>query len=238
MTMPGNGCFVGWYDLAPGYEAEHDHWHTHEHMIERVAIPGFLRGSRYRSLTGSPRVCIMYQAAELSTLNSPAYLERLNDPTPWTTRSLPNFVGMNRTMCQVASTHGHGVGGYLLTIQLSPASGKEPGLMNWLSADMLPALAARAGLCAAHLLLGDQGVSATPTQEKELRGQPDQIADWVVLVEGYDRHAVAQAKADLLGRDGVYAHGAGGTPVAGLYSLDFTLGEDEAKAVWRHPSGG
>ena len=85
---------------------------------------------------------------------------------------------------------------------------------------------------------GDQGVSATPTQEKELRGQPDQIADWVVLVEGYDRHAVAQAKADLLGRDGVYAHGAGGAPVAGLYSLDFTLGEDEAKAVWRHPSGG
>ncbi len=107
--------------------------------------------------------------------------------------------------------------------------------MNWLSANRLPALATRAGLCAAHLLLGDQAVSATPTQEKELRGQPDQIADWVVLVEGYDRHAVEQAKAEFLGRDGLYAHGAAGNPVAGLYSLDFTLGEDEAKAVWRHP---
>jgi hypothetical protein len=207
-------------------------------MIERVAIPGFKRGSRYRSLTGSPRVCIIYQAADLSTLNSPPYLERLNDPTPWTTRSLPHFVGMNRTMCSVASTHGHGIGGYLLTIQLSPSEKGEPRLMNWLSADVLPALAARAGLCAAHLLLGDKAVSATPTQEKELRGAPDQIADWVVLVEGYDRHAVEQAKAELMGRDGVFAHGAGGAPLAGLYSLDFTLGEDEAKAVWRHPGKG
>jgi hypothetical protein len=55
MAMPGKGCFVGWYDLQPGRETDHDHWHTHEHMIERVAISGFLRGFRYRSLTGSPR---------------------------------------------------------------------------------------------------------------------------------------------------------------------------------------
>lgn len=236
MTLPGSGCFVGWYDLAPGFEADHDHWHTHEHMIERVAIPGFLRGSRYRSLTGSPRVCIMYQAVELSTLNSPAYLERLNDPTPWTSRTLPHFAGMNRTMCSVASTHGHGIGGYLLTIQLSPRHDRHSDLMNWLSSIVLPKIAAKAGLCAAHLLLGDQSVSATPTKEKDLRPTADAIADWVLLVEGYDRHAVEQAKADLLGRDGLYAHGVAGEPVAGLYSLDFTLGQDEAKAVWRHPA--
>jgi hypothetical protein len=236
MAMPGKGCFIGWYDLKPGFEAEHDHWHTHEHMIERVAIPGFLRGSRYRSLIGSPRVCIIYQAAELATLNSPAYLQRLNAPTPWTARSLPHFVGMNRTMSRVATSVGHGVGGYLLTVRLTPADGKEPVLMNWLSGGTLADLAARPGLCAAHLLLADQGVSATPTQEKALRGAPDQVADWVVLVEGYDRAAVEQAKAGLLGRDGLYGHGAAPGIEAGLYSLDFTLGEDEAKAIWRKPS--
>src|SRR3954469_20132037 len=85
MTMPGSGCFIAWCDVQLGRETEHDHWHTHEHMIERVAIPGFRRGLRYRSLMGSPRLCIIYEVDSLQTLASPAYLERLNNPSPWTT---------------------------------------------------------------------------------------------------------------------------------------------------------
>ena len=104
-----------------------------------------------------------------------------------------------------------------------------------MSDQALPDFAGRAGLSGAHLLIGDQGVSKTPTQEKEPRGEPDAIADWVVFVEGYDRAAVEQAKAELLGAHGVIGHGASESPVAGLYSLDYTLGEDEAKRVWRKP---
>ena len=94
MSIPGTGCFVAWYDLQPGREADHDQWHTHEHMIERVAIPGFLRGLRYRTVSGNPRVCAIYQVEELGTFTSPAYLARLNNPTPWTSQTLPLFVGM------------------------------------------------------------------------------------------------------------------------------------------------
>ena len=235
MTMPGKGCFVAWYDLKPGYKADHDHWHTHEHMIERVAIPGFLRGFRYQTLTGRPRLCVMYQTETLATLTSPAYLERLNDPTPWTNRTLPHFDGMNRTLCTVASSHGHGIGGYLLTIQLSARPGEEDRLQAWLSEDALPALATRAGLCGAHLLLGDQSASETKSQEKELRGVPDGIADRVLLVEGYDRTVLEHAQAELQGVNGLVAHGAAEGWITGMYSLGYTLGEDEAKAVWRKP---
>jgi hypothetical protein len=235
MAIPGKGCFVGWYDLQPGWDADHDHWHTHEHMIERVAIPGFLRGFRYRSLIGGPRICIIYQTEKVETLNGSAYLERLNDPTPWSARMLPHFVGMNRTMCSVAASHGVGIGGYLLTIQLSALPGRADDLRRWLSDRALPDLAARAGLCGGHFLIADRAVSETPTQEKELRGAPDAIADWVVLVDGYDRAAVEQAKAELLGADGLIGHGGGAGPMAGLYSLDYTLGEEEAKRVWRNP---
>ena len=42
MPMPGKGCFVGWYDVIAGRGADHDHWHSHGHMIERAPIPGFL----------------------------------------------------------------------------------------------------------------------------------------------------------------------------------------------------
>ncbi|MFM9943153.1 MAG: hypothetical protein ACKVP7_27100 [Hyphomicrobiaceae bacterium] len=236
MAIPGSGCFVAWYDLQPGREAEHDHWHTHEHMIERVAIPGFLRGMRYRSLTGSPRVCVIYQADTLATFTSPAYLERLNNPTPWSQRTLPLFVGMNRTLCTVTATHGHGIGGFLLTIQLKPRDGGADRLRSWLAKEALPALAARAGLCGAHLLFGDQAASQTKTKEKLLRGVPDAVADWVLLVEGYDRGVVAETQAELCGPAGLGAQGADPSMVAGLYSLDFTIAEAEAKKIWRLPA--
>ena len=184
MAIPGNGLFVAWHDLKAGREADHDDWHTHEHMIERVAIAGFLRGLRYRSLTGSPSVCTMYQVDEITTFTSAAYLERLNNPTPWTTRTMPLFVGMNRTLCTVASTHGHGIGGYLLTVQLMAQVPEANRLRAWLSEEILPTLAVRPGHCGAHLLIGDRAVSEAKTQEKVLRGEPDAVADWIILVEG------------------------------------------------------
>lgn len=238
MPLAGQGCFVGWCDLKPGTEAEVDHWHTHEHMIERVAIPGFRRGSRYRSVGGGPRVCIVYQADTLETLVSPAYLERLNDPTPWTTRCLPLMVGMNRTLCRVATSRGAGIGGSLATLQLSPREGAAERLRATLAERVLPALAARPGLSGAHLVIADTAASRTETREKAIRGVPDAVADWVVLVEGYDPGAVAQALAELTapaGDGSLVAHGAGERMTGGLYTLDFTLGEDEAKRIWRRP---
>lgn len=235
MALAGQGCFVCWYDLKPGREAEHDHWHTHEHMIERVAIPGFRRGARYRSLGGAPRVCVVYQTDTLETLVSPAYMERLNTPTPWTTRSMSLFSGMNRTLCRVAATHGAGIGGTLLTIQLSPRQGEADRLRGWLAGETLATLASRAGISGAHLLVGDSAASQTKSEEKALRGEADKIADWVLLIEGYDRAAVEHALAELRGPDGLVAHGAADAMAPGLYALDFTLGEDEAKRIWKLP---
>ncbi len=235
MAMPGKGCFVAWCDVKAGREADHDHWHTHEHMVERVAIPGFLRGLRYRALDGGPRVCVVYQVESPATFTSPPYLERLDAPTPWTRRMMPDFIGMNRTLCAVDSTHGRGTGGYLLSIQLQPRAGEADRLRAWLSATALPALADRAGLSGAHLLIADRAASETRTQEKILRGEPDAIADWVVLVEAVDRTALEQARAELVGPEGLAAHGAAATVTAGLYSLDFTIDETEAKRIWRAP---
>ena len=123
----------------------------------------------------------------------------------------------------------------MLTIQLSARPGEEDRLQAWLSEDALPALATRAGLCGAHLLLGDQSASETKSQEKELRGVPDGIADRVLLVEGYDRTVLEHAQAELQGVNGLVAHGAAEGWITGMYSLGYTLGEDEAKAVWRKP---
>ena len=63
MSLLGNGAMVFWHDVAPGTDADYRDWHAHEHISERVGIPGFLRGRRCASVDGGQqctddRVCL------------------------------------------------------------------------------------------------------------------------------------------------------------------------------------
>lgn len=219
MSLIGKGVFVAWFDADSAYEPEFDHWHSLEHMPERVALPGFRSGQRYVALSDAPRFCVIYQTDDLATLVSEPYLRVLNNPTPWTQRMMPAISGLNRTLCTVSASLGAGFGAYLLTLQLAPHPGQDDGLRSWLAEAALPELAKRPGLTAAHLLRGDRAASATRTKEKEMRGQPDAIADWVVLVEGYDRTAVEGIGVAELSPVALQDHGAADNITSGLYHL-------------------
>ena len=69
------------FDIVPEAVAEHDDWHTHEHLPERLSIPGFLRGTRWSATSSGPAYCVLYEVEQLATLASEAYLARLNAPT-------------------------------------------------------------------------------------------------------------------------------------------------------------
>ena len=49
------------FDIDEAAIAEHDDWHTHEHLPERLSIPGFLRGTRWVAVRGSPRYTVLYE---------------------------------------------------------------------------------------------------------------------------------------------------------------------------------
>jgi hypothetical protein len=53
MALHSDAAMIMFYDVASGAEDDHDDWHTHEHMPERVSIPGFLRGSRWTGADGN-----------------------------------------------------------------------------------------------------------------------------------------------------------------------------------------
>ena len=55
MALLGEGVAAIWHDIAPEGEDDYHHWHCHEHVPERVSIPGFLRGRRYAGVSGTPR---------------------------------------------------------------------------------------------------------------------------------------------------------------------------------------
>ncbi len=236
MAMPGTGCFVAIHDLKKGREAEYESWHTHEHMIERLAIPGFLRGLRYRTQSDAPRFCTIYHVESLATLSSPAYLERLNDPTPWTRKSVPLAIGMQKTFCTVVATHGHGIGAHLGVVLFSPTPGDTNRIRNVLSSDVLPKLASKAGLCGAHLLVGDETASQIKAKERELRDEPAAVADWIILIEGYDGSTIQSALSTLSEMVRLIANGADEGPVTRLYGLEFALDGHEAKTLWKGPA--
>jgi hypothetical protein len=102
MALLGKGAMLLSFDVAPEAIVEHDDWHTHEHMPERLSIPGFLRGSRWIAERGQPRYFVVYEVEEVGVLASTAYLEQLNNPTPWTAKMMVHYRGMTRGLW-----HGH-----------------------------------------------------------------------------------------------------------------------------------
>jgi len=209
------------FDLAPEAIAEHDDWHTHEHLPERLSIPGFLRGSRWVAARGEPRYMVLYEVRELATLTSAAYLERLNNPSPWTSKMMPHYRGMRRGLCAVAGSVGFGMGNATHVFRFKPREEPAASLRSWLLQEFLPTLPPRRGIGSAHLL---EGASAAPmTNEQRIRGA-DAGVDSVLLIMGYDPEALCELSQDT--RRELERRGA--TEVSdGLYRIDYTLAHDE-----------
>ena len=204
--MLGSAAVTIWCDVAPEARAEFDDWHAHEHMPERLSIPGFLRGSRWVSEDGA--YFMLYEAQDEATVTTGPYLERLNDPTPWSRKMMPQHRNMVRSVCRVRCAFGAGLGRALLTARLSPRSDCAERLEAWLVSELLPDLPSRKGLMAAQLLRNIAFPAAVQTTEQKIRGG-DAAADWIVLVSGYDAEAVTAVTAQM--------HEAPMT--AGVYSL-------------------
>jgi hypothetical protein len=218
MSLLGKGAMVIWHDIAAGCESDYNEWHSKEHMLERVGVPGFRRGYRYEAISGSPKFLNLYEVDALATLTSKPYLDRLNHPTPWTQKAMGYFRNNNRTLCRVVASVGNGICADLLTIQLAAAPGRGDALGRWL-AETMPALVEQPGVLGAHYLEGDQAASRTETEEKRLRAGSDAIADRVVLVGGYDALALDEVRRSTLAPAALVAQGAEEAQKAAVYRL-------------------
>ena len=214
------------FDVAPEAIAEHDRWHTHEHLPERLSIPGFLRGTRWTATEGEPRYMVLYEVRDLQTLASDAYLARLNNPTPWTQRVMPFYRGMNRGLCSVRGSFGLGQGGTAALIRFSAAEADQAAVQQWLLHDVLSQVPHRPGLGSAHLLQGAQ--PAAMTNEQRIRGA-DQGIGWAVIVTGYESDRVSAYVASLCASGELAAAGARELRCA-QYSTSYTLSSSEIDA--------
>jgi hypothetical protein len=190
----GSALLALWGNAAAEAEAEFNDWYTHEHLPERIAIPGFLRARRYVSVTEDARTAgwtyfTMYETEGLDTLRSPAYLHALEHPTPGTRRYLPYFQGMSRTACRVTASHArHAAGGTLggaagLT-EFAPRPGAADGLRDWITGELAPSLLRRPQYLAVHLAEADPEATGAGSQTASYDDTPTTAGRWVLIVEG------------------------------------------------------
>lgn len=214
------------FDIVEEAIPEHDDWHTHEHLPERLSIPGFLRGTRWVAVRGAPRYLVLYEVERLETLASPAYLDRLNHPSRWTTKMMPHYRGMSRGLCSIVHSRGVGMGHFGLLIRFKPAPDAEASLAAWLGEQLMPTLPMRAGLGSVHLLRG--ALSPEMTSEQRIRGA-DAGVDWAFLATGYRPDSLeGLAQAELSGAE-LGRRGAS-VSTSALYQAAYTLTEREVGA--------
>ena len=117
--MRGAGFLAIWSDVERSNLTDYRHWLTREHTTERVTTDGFLANRVFRAdRSDIERFFILYELQTPEVLDGPAYLARLNAPTPWSQRIMPQLGNFMRGGGAVIARAGRGEGCTIVALRL------------------------------------------------------------------------------------------------------------------------
>ena len=183
--MAAPGMLIVWMNIAPGHEEDFDGWFTRQHVPERVGVPGFRAGGRYEAIRGEPRFLSVYETDSPDVLSSAPYKERLNTPTEWTQRVMPQFRDTIRVTGTVIVEAGHGIGGVRRLVRIDPPEVQRAAVRALLTAALAERVLAERGVTRVRVLEGPPVTPTANTSETQMRGQ-DRSAIFTVLIDGQD----------------------------------------------------
>ena len=172
-----------WVDIDPPDDSLFEHWHSREHMQERVGCPGWLRGSRFKGVEHPGRYFLLYDAETAAAFESDVYYDRLRKPSEMSRAIFPKFRDTWRTVCTVEQRWGDGIGAAALTLRMKAA--------NIAPFDKLAALET----VRVDLLAGQATVSQARTAEKDLRPAPDRQIERALVAFFWSVEAAQAARA-------------------------------------------
>jgi hypothetical protein len=223
LSEQNDGILALWNNCAPGHEADYEAWYQGEHLPERLAVPGILRGRRYEMLSGTPRYFTYYETISPEVFVSSAYLERVENPTPMTRAIMSGvFIDMSRTVCRRVACHGDMRGAVAVTARLAGAGPMDGGLADGIAA-MAAGLADLPGVARAELWDASGETAQPASAEAQLRGGDDTIAACLFL------ECLREGEAQVVRR--ALADGPLGAAMEiGVYRLLCERANDEAPA--------
>lgn len=192
------GILAVWNDCDRTREAEYESWYRTEHLPERVGVPGFRFGRRYEAIGGaSPRFFTYYELDAPGILVSAPYLERSNNPTPWTRKIMGEqiFRNINRTACRRAWRMGTLRGAYVLAIRWTDATAVEAALKR-LRAPSAELIESGAAVAAEFWQAVAEG-TGTRSVEQSLRSGGDKSIAGALLIEATRDKDLAEASQIL-----------------------------------------
>lgn len=216
--MRGAGFLAIWSDVEPANLTDYRHWLTREHTTERVTTNGFLGVRVFRAQrSDTNRFFILYELEAPEVLDGPAYLARLNAPTPWSQRIMPLLGNFIRGGGVMSARAGRGEGFTIAALRVEHLPENPQQLAD--------AIAACDGIAAVQIGVTDIARTSVPTVEKGMRKDEGLFAG-IVIIEALDeaslRSALLQAKnvaPDLLG-------GLGEAEVfQGMFALDARIAD-------------
>ena len=228
MALKGTGVLAIWNGIAGGADEEFLEWHVKEHMPERVRVPGFLRGRRYAAVEADPAYFNFYEVESPRILTSPAYLDRLNDPSDWTRKVVSNFLDTARTICRVESSVGEGEAGFIAVMPFQALDTAEPARTRRAAA--IGRMLERRGIVGAHVLLA-VAAPAAETSENRLRSGPDVTWGAILMVEAVAADAMEQLHDADLASASLVGSGFSEPARRGLYRFEYALDATDLSRV-------
>ena len=186
MALLGKGALLNWGGVLPKHDLDYNLWHSLEHMPERMSVSGFLRAFRcvgLKDTNDNDKYFMMYDVKNKDILSSKQYLNRLNNPTDWTSKILSKYVYPSRAICEVIKTKSltTGLSGFFVTIRYLAKSNEIKKFYN-ISHEIMR----QNGIFSIHCFQSDKEISLLKTKEKVIRryqGNEDEIVDYAVVIE-------------------------------------------------------
>jgi hypothetical protein len=196
--MRGAGFLAIWSDVYSGDLTDYRHWLTREHTTERVTTKGFLGVRVFRAARADiNRFFILYELESPEVLDGPAYMARLNAPTPWSQRIMPQLGNFIRGGGVMTARAGRGEGATIAALRIERLPDNPQRLAE--------AIVAQDGIAAVQIGATDLARTSVPTVEKGMR-KDEGIFAGLVIIEALDeaslRGALRRAKEatpDLFG---------------------------------------
>jgi hypothetical protein len=222
MPLVGTAFVIMWHDIAPEADGQYNLWHTHEHMPERIALPGFLRARRgVNKSLDRQHYFTLYECESLASVVSPEYQQSLNFPTAWTQRVAPKFRNFKRMSCETAFSSSRGIGGSFATFRAPlPAGVSEAQMVGTLTpaVDPILALSSVTGIHIAFARSDYTNGETTEVQIRPMMAEPD--FGLVVVVEGI---GLAEITADLEAIGDLLAKAGLSGAIAQTYDMAYML---------------
>ena len=219
MPLAGKGMLLTSMDIDASDEAEFNRWYDREHLLERVAIEGFLEARRYVAHEASPKYLSLYSTESFDVLDSLAYRTALASQTDWSKANIARFKNMIRAVARITVSRGAGRGAALGIVRLRPAGDTDKlrtALRDQLDPEKLD------GILSMHLIESDAALSR-PINDDPPVSDPGS-GDWFVLIDGTDVKAVSAALAARLGNNAAVKPAVVST---GVYNLLWDLAKSD-----------